>query len=347
MPRYRKLHAKTVESFDFNEMPDDFTRLFWVLLPLGLSREGTLPATPALVRSKIFPLREDITFDMIRVALNWFAERDMIRFYEAEGHQYLWAVNFAHYQGNTVKESDSNYPPPPEQWSNDTESTPDLLLTNSGPTPDQLPTNSSTDSVCTMQIQYSDADSDADSEADAIPTVTTAAAAISESPESLASHVYTTIAEGMGWKLAPNALEEIGALIDDYPEREWWDYALRECAISQTRNLRYLDKCLATAQENAQPVKPVEIREKRAGPPAEWNRVLETMYSTQTRKSVDMWLGSATVEVIDKTLIIGPSTRNARDWIENRMAASITDAVGQALGDDWGWKLEEADDGTG
>jgi len=141
MPRYRKLHAKTVESFDFNEMPDDFTRLFWVLLPLGLSREGTLPATPALVRSKIFPLREDITFDMIRVALNWFAERDMIRFYEAEGHQYLWAVNFAHYQGNTVKESDSNYPPPPEQWSNDTESTPDLLLTNSGPTPARVPRN--------------------------------------------------------------------------------------------------------------------------------------------------------------------------------------------------------------
>ena len=40
MPKYRKLHTKTVESLDLNEMPDDLTRLMWVLLPLALCREG-------------------------------------------------------------------------------------------------------------------------------------------------------------------------------------------------------------------------------------------------------------------------------------------------------------------
>lgn len=40
MPKYRKLWIKTVESHDINEMPDDFTRLLWVLLPLGLDSEG-------------------------------------------------------------------------------------------------------------------------------------------------------------------------------------------------------------------------------------------------------------------------------------------------------------------
>ena len=34
MPRYRKLHTKTLESLDINDMPDDFCRLFWTLLPL-------------------------------------------------------------------------------------------------------------------------------------------------------------------------------------------------------------------------------------------------------------------------------------------------------------------------
>ena len=144
MPRYRKLHTKTVESFDFNEMPDDFTRLLWVLLPLGCSREGTLPYSATLVRSKLFPLREDVTIEQISAALAWFRERAMILLYKVDGRDYLFVPTFARYQGNTVKESASDYPPPPQE-----------LLTNSGPTPDLLRTNSSTDAICTMQ--YTDA----------------------------------------------------------------------------------------------------------------------------------------------------------------------------------------------
>jgi hypothetical protein len=60
MPRWRKLHTKTVDSFDFNDMPDDFTRLLWTLLPLGLDRSGRGIDNSAWVRSKIFPLREDV-----------------------------------------------------------------------------------------------------------------------------------------------------------------------------------------------------------------------------------------------------------------------------------------------
>ena len=32
MPLYRKFWVKTTESQDINDMPDDFTRLLWVLL---------------------------------------------------------------------------------------------------------------------------------------------------------------------------------------------------------------------------------------------------------------------------------------------------------------------------
>jgi len=62
MLRYRKLHTKTVYSLDVNDMPDDFTRLFWVLPPLGLSREGTALDHPGYIKSKLFPLREDVEY---------------------------------------------------------------------------------------------------------------------------------------------------------------------------------------------------------------------------------------------------------------------------------------------
>lgn len=161
MPRYRKLHTKLCESYDFNDMPDDFTRLLWVMLPLQMSREGTIPADAVLIRAKVFPLRRDVSCDQIDAALEWFAERDMIRFYEVNGRRYLWATNFAKYQGNTTRESDSDYPPPPEQWPQDAEPAQDHASDNSRATHEQVVSKSSTDAVCSMQ--YADVDASGDS----------------------------------------------------------------------------------------------------------------------------------------------------------------------------------------
>jgi len=127
-------------------MPDDFTRLLWVLLPLHLDRDGRSLDNASLVKAGTMPLREDVTTEMIGCALNWFADHGMIERYQAEGRSYFWAPTFARYQGNTRKEAQSDYPPPP-----------DLLQTYSGPTPDLVQTYSSTDS---------DSDSDSDSEAE-------------------------------------------------------------------------------------------------------------------------------------------------------------------------------------
>ncbi len=35
MPQWRKLHVKATESLDIHEMPDDFTRLLWVMLDIA------------------------------------------------------------------------------------------------------------------------------------------------------------------------------------------------------------------------------------------------------------------------------------------------------------------------
>jgi len=159
MPTWRKLHVKTTESLDLDAMPDDFTRLLWLMLPLKLCKYGRGLYSPAWVRSMVFPLRDDVTQDMVGVALEWFVKREMLIPYEVEGRAYFFVPSFPRYQGNTSKEANSDYPAPP-----------DLLQTNSGPTPDLLQTNSGTDA---------DADADAKADVDAAAEQEDAVAAIS------------------------------------------------------------------------------------------------------------------------------------------------------------------------
>lgn len=37
MPQWRKLHTKSLDSLDINDMPDDFCRVLWLMLPLALA----------------------------------------------------------------------------------------------------------------------------------------------------------------------------------------------------------------------------------------------------------------------------------------------------------------------
>jgi DnaD/phage-associated family protein len=114
MPKWRKLHVKILESLDVNDMPDDFARLFWVLLPLILCREGRGLDYPIWIKSKVFPLREDVTNKQIEDAMDWFEKRGMIMRYKVDGRKYFQVVNFREYQGNTTREADSPYPAPPD-----------------------------------------------------------------------------------------------------------------------------------------------------------------------------------------------------------------------------------------
>jgi len=113
MPKYRKFHTKAVESLDINDMPDDFTRLMWVMLPLVLCAEGRGLDRPDWLKAKVFPLRFDVTEQMIAGAMDWYESRSMIRRYEVGGRGYFCLVNWHKYQGDTSREADSIYPAPP------------------------------------------------------------------------------------------------------------------------------------------------------------------------------------------------------------------------------------------
>ena len=112
MATWRKLYVKTTESLDINDMPDDFTRLLWVTLPLGLDAEGRGLDYAAWVRSKVMPLREDVTAEMIEAALVWYEERGMIERYRQNGRRYFWIPTWRSYQGDTKRETPSNFPGP-------------------------------------------------------------------------------------------------------------------------------------------------------------------------------------------------------------------------------------------
>jgi hypothetical protein len=113
MPTYRKLHTRILESQDIADMPDDFHRLVWTWLPLILTSDGTTIYDAHYVRSRMFPLRDDITPERIGQVLAWFDQRRMILPYDGDGRRYLFVPTFAKYQGDTTREADSTFPKPP------------------------------------------------------------------------------------------------------------------------------------------------------------------------------------------------------------------------------------------
>lgn len=127
MPHFRKLHIKTLNSLDFDALPDDFARLTWTLLPLISCKEGRGMMHLSWLRSQLYPLRNDVTDEMISAAMQSFIGLDMVVIYSIQGRDYYQITKWHEYQ-NTKREADSPYPEP-----NDT---------NSGLTQEQLRTNS-------------------------------------------------------------------------------------------------------------------------------------------------------------------------------------------------------------
>lgn len=136
-PKYRQIPTKTPESYDFNEIPTDFGRMFWLLLPVCLDSEGRGQDNTQWLRSKLFPIREDDVSQKIGDIMDWLASRGMIVRYQVDGRNYFYSVNFKKYQTGTEKEAASFLPPPPSLDN----ATPDLLQSNSRVTPDLLRVN--------------------------------------------------------------------------------------------------------------------------------------------------------------------------------------------------------------
>lgn len=147
MPQWRKLHAKTLDSLDVAAMPDDFHRLMWAYLPLILDREGRGIDHAGWLRARLFPLRDDVTVEMVAAAMDWYGERGMLERYAVEGRHYFCVPSFREYQGKTDREAASVIPEPVRQ---DCESESgfghEQVVSNSGPSQESLSNESCLDS---------------------------------------------------------------------------------------------------------------------------------------------------------------------------------------------------------
>lgn len=152
MPRYRALHTKIVDSYDFNEMPDDFTRLTWVMLTLVVDSEGRGIDNPAWLRAKMYPMREDVQSEQIKGAMAWYAQRGMIVRYSVNGKDYFYIPTFRAYQPGIEKEAKSSIPAPEQ------------VRPNSEPTPEKVGSKSASYADA---YAYTNADADADAEREA------------------------------------------------------------------------------------------------------------------------------------------------------------------------------------
>jgi len=126
MPRYRQLHTKIVDSEDFSAMPDDFCRMYWMLLTIIVDSEGRAIDNPAWIRSRMFPLRDDVSIGQINSAMDWLECRGMIARYQSKGRCYFYLPTFKQYQSGLDREAKSVLP------------TPDQLPTNSGVNQDKV-----------------------------------------------------------------------------------------------------------------------------------------------------------------------------------------------------------------
>lgn len=232
MPQWRKLHTKIVESLDFQDMPDDFTRLVWVLLPLGVDREGRSLDNTNLVKARLMPLRDDVGAVDIARALDWFAERGMIQRYSVNGRGYFMIPTFAQYQGDTRKEAASVLPAP------------------IGTVPSTVPTLYLVKSKSSADVDTdvdSDSETDVDSETDADTDTERFAASVS-TPEPAPVGDY--LAQGL--RYFENAIgvvagvrqsEEIRMSLDELHERgldDWWQTAVDLAIDNNKRSWAYI-----------------------------------------------------------------------------------------------------------
>ncbi len=125
MPKYRQLHTKMVDSYDIASMPDDFTRFFYLTLIVVLDSSGRAIDNPAWLRSKAFPLREDVTIEQIKQAMDHFEKNKLIVRYKVNGNGYFFCPSFLALQTGLENEMKSTLPAPtPEQLPSKSEPTP-------------------------------------------------------------------------------------------------------------------------------------------------------------------------------------------------------------------------------
>ena len=118
MARGRMISKSITKSKQVHALEDDTSRLAFTWAIALLDTNGVMHADPAIMRSEIFPRRDDVTnVDMLRMRDTW-AEHGLVTVFEAEGDEWLHFPGFEKHQTGIRKDreapSGNAEPPMPE-----------------------------------------------------------------------------------------------------------------------------------------------------------------------------------------------------------------------------------------
>jgi DnaD/phage-associated family protein len=123
MAKGRMINNSIMKDRRIHALSSDTCRLAFTWLVTLADCEGRVWGDPPLVRSELFPRRDDITSDMVRAFIaEWQAARDpetglgLVVWYEARGDLWIWFPGFEDNQAGLRKEREpeSVIPAPPE-----------------------------------------------------------------------------------------------------------------------------------------------------------------------------------------------------------------------------------------
>ena len=117
MANGRMINNAITKDVKINRLSDDTSRLAFTWTITFLDRDGRTYGDPAILRSMLFPRRDDITIAQMEAYIQEWHTLGMAVWYEAEGDKFLWFPNFAKNQVGMrpERESASIIPPCPAE----------------------------------------------------------------------------------------------------------------------------------------------------------------------------------------------------------------------------------------
>ena len=129
MARGRMINSKITSDILINKLSDDTSRLAFTWLIAFADVEGRTYGDPAMLRSMLFPRRDDVSIEQISKYIAEWEESGLVIWYEAEGDKWIQVPSFTKNQPNLRKEREQTRDIP----------APELVRSDDGVTPEQLP----------------------------------------------------------------------------------------------------------------------------------------------------------------------------------------------------------------
>lgn len=105
-----RIIKESICTSDTLDQLSDFEERFWHRLIVNCDDFGRFDARPAVLKARLFPLRDSLTFKNVVDALNRLASVGLIELYKVDGRPFLRVVTWERYQ--RIRAKKSKFPPP-------------------------------------------------------------------------------------------------------------------------------------------------------------------------------------------------------------------------------------------